>query len=182
MISPELRARIRRLFYGEHWKIGTIAAELGVHHDAVERAVEPERFTNVAYREKALVLDPYKDFVRATLEQYARPPLPARQPQVREEEPRHDHQSILQGLEHHLPECRMRHRSRRACRPPCRRHQDRGQELQASVTPSYTHPSALPQPRRARPFPTTSPEPGRERSPAQKVGLLAFLALRRIWG
>ena len=32
MISAELRAHIRRLFYGEHWKIGTIAAELGVHH------------------------------------------------------------------------------------------------------------------------------------------------------
>ncbi len=31
MISPELRARIRRLFFAEHWKMGTIAAELGVH-------------------------------------------------------------------------------------------------------------------------------------------------------
>jgi transposase len=31
MISPELRARIRRLFFAEHWKIGTIASELGVH-------------------------------------------------------------------------------------------------------------------------------------------------------
>ena len=72
MISPELRARIRRLFYAEHWKIGTIAAELRVHHDAVERAVEPERFINVAYRAKAVSLDPYKDFVRATLEQYPR--------------------------------------------------------------------------------------------------------------
>jgi transposase len=72
MISAELRAHIRRLFYGEHWKIGTIAAELRVHHDAVERAVEPERFINVAYRAKAVSLDPYKDFVRATLEQYPR--------------------------------------------------------------------------------------------------------------
>jgi len=24
MISPELRSRIRRLFFAEHWKIGTI--------------------------------------------------------------------------------------------------------------------------------------------------------------
>ena len=45
MISPELRARIRRLFYAEHWKIGTIAAELGVHRDTVALAVEAERFT-----------------------------------------------------------------------------------------------------------------------------------------
>ena len=25
MIAPELAARIRRLFYAEHWRIGTIA-------------------------------------------------------------------------------------------------------------------------------------------------------------
>ena len=31
MISPETRAEIRRHFYAEHWKIGTIASELGVH-------------------------------------------------------------------------------------------------------------------------------------------------------
>jgi hypothetical protein len=31
MISQETRAQIRRCFYAEHWKIGTIARELGVH-------------------------------------------------------------------------------------------------------------------------------------------------------
>ena len=31
MISPEIRAQIRRYFYAEHWKVGTIASELGVH-------------------------------------------------------------------------------------------------------------------------------------------------------
>ena len=72
MISDELRARIRRLFYAEHWKIGTIAAELGVHRDTVALAVEAERFTNVAYRPLAGLLDPYKDFVRATLEEHPR--------------------------------------------------------------------------------------------------------------
>ena len=44
MIGDEQRARIRRLFYAEHWKVGTIAAELGVHHDTVRRALEVERF------------------------------------------------------------------------------------------------------------------------------------------
>ena len=71
MISQELRARIRRLFYAEHWKIGTIAAELGVHRDTVALAIEAERFTNIAFRPLS-VLDPYKDFVRATLEQHPR--------------------------------------------------------------------------------------------------------------
>ena len=40
MIDEAVVARIRRLFYAEHWKVGTIAAELGVHHDAVRRAID----------------------------------------------------------------------------------------------------------------------------------------------
>jgi transposase len=72
MISEELRSRIRRLFFAEHWKFGTIAAELGVHRDTVELAIEPKRFVNVAHRPSASMLDPYKDFVRATLDQYPR--------------------------------------------------------------------------------------------------------------
>ena len=72
MISEELRSRMRRLFFAEHWKVGTIASELGVHHDVVERAIEPKRFVNVAYRPSASILDPYKDFVRVVLEQHPR--------------------------------------------------------------------------------------------------------------
>lgn len=72
MITPELRARIRRLFFAEHWKMGTIAAELGVHHDTVALAIEPERFVNLALRPSVGLLDPYRDFVRMTLEQYPR--------------------------------------------------------------------------------------------------------------
>src|SRR5579885_2572069 len=44
MISAEERAEIRRLFYAEHWKVGTIAAALGVHRDTVALAIEAERF------------------------------------------------------------------------------------------------------------------------------------------
>ncbi|HWB95604.1 MAG TPA: hypothetical protein VG672_02850, partial [Bryobacteraceae bacterium] len=33
MISPETRVQIRRYFYAEHWKIGTIAQALNVHPD-----------------------------------------------------------------------------------------------------------------------------------------------------
>ena len=71
MISPEIRARIRRYFYAEHWKIGTIASELGVHPDAVRNAIESERFKS----SKPLgpsVVDPYLEFLRHTLEQHPR--------------------------------------------------------------------------------------------------------------
>jgi IS30 family transposase len=39
MITPEQRAEIRRLYYAEHWRVGTIATQLGVHHDTVLAAI-----------------------------------------------------------------------------------------------------------------------------------------------
>ena len=72
MISDEQRARIRRLFFAEHWKIGTIAAELGLHHDTVELAIEPRRFVNRRHASSLTALDPYRAFIEETLEQYPR--------------------------------------------------------------------------------------------------------------
>ena len=70
MISPEQRAEIRRLYYAEHWRIGTIATALGVHHDTVRVALE--RFIRPGTQVRPTPLDPYKPFVLATLEQYPR--------------------------------------------------------------------------------------------------------------
>ena len=73
MIDAEQRARIRRLFYAEHWKVGTIATELGVHHDTVKRAIEAERFVSrTDARVVASILDPYKAFINDTLTQHPR--------------------------------------------------------------------------------------------------------------
>jgi transposase len=72
VIAPEVRARIRRLFFAEHWKVGTIAAELGVHHDAVRGAIEAERFIRPGAVLRASMLDAYKPFVAETLEQHPR--------------------------------------------------------------------------------------------------------------
>src|SRR6266540_3529811 len=71
MISPEQRAQIRRLFHAEHWKIGTIATELGVHADTVRAALETERFKRGPAPRTALT-DPYFDFIQQTLEQHPR--------------------------------------------------------------------------------------------------------------
>ena len=71
MISPETRVQIRRYFYAEHWKIGTIARELNVHPDAVRNAVETDRF----HRTQPMlpcITDPYMEFVRQTLDQHPR--------------------------------------------------------------------------------------------------------------
>jgi transposase len=71
MISPETRTQIRRYFYAEHWKVGTIATELGVHPDAVRNAIEAERFKN-ARPLRASLVDPYAGFIRQTLDQHPR--------------------------------------------------------------------------------------------------------------
>jgi transposase len=70
MIDAEQRARIRRLFFAEHWRIGTIAAELGVHHDTVRLAVEADRFTNTGTQIRPTLLDPYKGLVGKILEDH----------------------------------------------------------------------------------------------------------------
>jgi transposase len=70
MIPEELRSRMRRLFFAEHWKVGTISAELGVHHDTVSHAIEASRFINVKYRAQGSVLEPYKGFVQLTLKDH----------------------------------------------------------------------------------------------------------------
>jgi transposase len=72
MIPAALRAEMRRLFYAEHWKIGTIASGLGVHPDTVRRAVEVERFRVGAARPRASKLDPFRPFIEETLARYPR--------------------------------------------------------------------------------------------------------------
>ena len=73
MITPEQHAEIRRLYFGEHWKVGTIAAALGVHHDTVRAAIahdtqaRPAR--HVPRRRSSIRICP---FIRDTLAQYPR--------------------------------------------------------------------------------------------------------------
>jgi transposase len=72
MITPEQHAEIRRLYYGEHWKIGTIAAALGVHHDTVRAAIVNDTQGVRRGTCRATQLDPYLPFLRDTLAQYPR--------------------------------------------------------------------------------------------------------------
>ena len=70
MIDAEQFARIRRLFFAEHWKVGTIVAELGVHHETVERAIESDRFVRSQRQFRPSLLDPYKPFVGEVLDKH----------------------------------------------------------------------------------------------------------------
>ena len=71
MIDKDTRARIRHLFYAEHWKIGTIASALALHSDTVRDAVEADRFSKTT-TPRPSVTDPYLEFIRETLDKYPR--------------------------------------------------------------------------------------------------------------
>jgi hypothetical protein len=71
MITPAQHAEIRRLYYGEHWKVGTIATQLAVHHETVRAAIADTRAVRRGTC-RVTRLDPYLPFVRDTLAQYPR--------------------------------------------------------------------------------------------------------------
>jgi len=71
MIDKETRARIRHLFYAEHWKVGTIARELVLHPETVSIAVETDRFNNTKTLRPS-VTDPYAGFIREVLAKHPR--------------------------------------------------------------------------------------------------------------
>ena len=69
MIGRDLEAEVRRLFFTEHWKVGTISAQLGIHRDAVMRAIghlgpQPKSGPMPS------VLDDFKPVVTETLGRY----------------------------------------------------------------------------------------------------------------
>ena len=70
-ISDELKAQILRYHFVEHWRVGTIASQLGVHHYTVEQVrseagVERER----QRQRRASKLDPYLALITETLERF----------------------------------------------------------------------------------------------------------------
>ncbi len=58
MITPEQHAEIRRLYFGEHWRVGTIAGALGVHHDTVRAAIAHDTQTVRRGTCRTTMLDP----------------------------------------------------------------------------------------------------------------------------
>lgn len=71
-VDRATEAEIRRLFFAEHWKRGTIATQLSVHPDVVERTLGSFGPKPGTPRPNACVLEPYKPFVVETLDRYPR--------------------------------------------------------------------------------------------------------------
>ena len=72
MIERDKAIEIRRLFYVEHWKIGTISTQLLVHPDVVKRVIGPVGRPGKDNEPRASILDPYKPFISDILKSYPR--------------------------------------------------------------------------------------------------------------
>jgi transposase len=72
MHDAETYAEMRRLYYGEHWKIGTIAAQLQVHPDAIHRAINRPVGPPSPRPPRPRRIDPFLPFLEQTLQTYPR--------------------------------------------------------------------------------------------------------------
>jgi transposase len=72
MIPPELEAEILRLYHAEKWRVGTIAAQLGVHHSTVRRVLAQAGIAAGKQASRPSIADPYIPLIVETLEKYPR--------------------------------------------------------------------------------------------------------------
>lgn len=69
-IPLDLAARIERLYTVEHWRVGTIARQLHVHRDTVRRILREHGAAPPGVPLRPCLVDPYRVFIRETLEKY----------------------------------------------------------------------------------------------------------------
>lgn len=71
-VSPEESAAILRLHHAEEWPVGTIATQLGRHHDTVERVLAQSGLPVAKPTARARLVDPYLPFIQETLAKHPR--------------------------------------------------------------------------------------------------------------
>jgi len=72
MIPAEVEAEILRLYHAEKWRIGTIAAQIGVHHATVRRVLAHAQIPAGRQSLRPSIADPFIPFLVATLDKYPR--------------------------------------------------------------------------------------------------------------
>jgi transposase len=70
VIARELEIEIVRLHHAEHWPIGTIARQLRLHHGTVRRVLSQAGVALAGSAARPMLVDPYRVFIRETLEKY----------------------------------------------------------------------------------------------------------------
>ena len=71
-VTPDTEAEIRRLYFAEHWRRGTIGAQLGLHDDVVKRVIGPTGRGVRISGNPTMILDPFLVIIAETLERYPR--------------------------------------------------------------------------------------------------------------
>lgn len=69
-IPPEIEAQILRLYHAEKWRCGTIARQLSIHHETVERVLAQAGLPANRLGRRAAELDRYLPFILHTLEKF----------------------------------------------------------------------------------------------------------------
>ena len=70
MIARALETEILRLHQTEHWPIGTIAAQLRIHHSTVRRVLAQAGVPVAQAVPHSSIVDPYRAFMVETLTKY----------------------------------------------------------------------------------------------------------------
>ena len=71
-MTAQETARILVLHHAEHWPVGTIGAQLGRHHDTVERVLAQSGLAVTKMSPRARLVDSYLPFLKETLDTYPR--------------------------------------------------------------------------------------------------------------
>jgi transposase len=66
---PDIEALILRYYHVEKWKIGTIAAQLHIHHNVVQRVLAQAGLPRIGSPRPSMI-DPYLPFISQTLEKF----------------------------------------------------------------------------------------------------------------
>ena len=69
-LSPEQEAEIVRLYYVEHWPVGTIGTQLDQHPDVVKRVLGLGKTPSAPPATR--LCDPFRPFIQETLQRYPR--------------------------------------------------------------------------------------------------------------
>jgi transposase len=67
---PEIEAQILRYYHAEKWRIGTIAAQLHVHHSVVRRVLAQAGLPRPGPSPRPSPIDAYLAFILQTLEKF----------------------------------------------------------------------------------------------------------------
>jgi len=69
-LSKEKENQILRYHFVEHWKVGTIATQLNLHHSVVDRVLAQAGLPKIERTLRRSIIDPYLPFIHETLAQY----------------------------------------------------------------------------------------------------------------